>query len=89
MIDLYFYEKISYLFKNNLLTFCNLNINIILRGEKMNYNNRWSEVKYLCELKNISLIEISKRCGISLFYLRKRVKSGNDELYKKCKSILR
>ena len=54
----------------------------------MNYNNRWSEIKYLSEIKNIKLKNIATYWDVSLFYLRKKIKNGDDDFYKKCKKIL-
>lgn len=54
----------------------------------MTKNHNWSQIKYFCDLKNIKLNEISRKVGVSLFYMRKKIKEGDVTYYNRAMQIL-
>lgn len=54
----------------------------------MGGNKYYAEITYLRNLKGIKFKELSKKFGVSSFWLRKKIKEGNQEYISKVKKII-
>lgn len=54
----------------------------------MKGNKYYAEITYLRNLKGITFKEVAKKCGVSGFWLREKIKEGNTKYIEKTKKII-